>query len=25
VQLTHHLVLNCLVELIENAIFGNEL
>ena len=25
VQLTHHLVLNCLVKLIENAIFGNEL
>lgn len=25
VQLTHHLLLNCLVELIENAIFGNEL
>jgi len=25
VQLTHHLLLNCLVELIENAIFGHEL
>jgi len=25
VQVTHHLLLNCLVELIENAIFGNEL
>ncbi len=25
VQLTHHLILNCLVELIENAIFGDEL
>jgi phosphoheptose isomerase len=25
VQLTHHLLLNCLVELTENAIFGNEL
>jgi len=25
VQLSHHLILNCLIELIENAIFGNEL
>lgn len=25
VQLTHHLILNCLIELIENTIFGNEL
>lgn len=25
VQLTHHMLLNCLVELIENAIFGSEL
>lgn len=25
VQLTHHMLLNCLIELIENAIFGSEL
>lgn len=25
VQLTHHLLLNCLVELVENSIFGHEL
>lgn len=25
VQLAHHLILNCLVELVENAIFGHEL